>query len=652
MIPLTYNKNNSTTASLFTYVLGEGKKRHLNGRVAALTRCLAIATSIYIIWSVFSHPQALMQRSISLGLVMALAFLMYSTPGSAADRRIPWYDWILACLALSVSIYLNLNLERLISRSYFFDPVTPWDMIFGSLLLVLLIECTRRVIGPWLSILSLMSIGYILFGNLIPGRFGHPGFTFYNLIDEMFLTTDGIWGSTLGVATNQVVVFIIFGAFLLHSGAANFIFDFASGIAGWRTGGLAKVAVITSGLFGMISGSPVANVSTMGTITIPMMKKSGYPASFAAAVECCASVGGILMPPVMGSVAFIMAEVIGVPYGKVALAAFFPAVIYYLAIYFSVDFRARKLGLKGLEKTKIEPLGSTFKKGIVFFVPIVFLVFRIIFSGVSPSRVGIEAACLVFLCSLFSSEHRMNLEKVLQALADGTFRGVMIVITMGCCGTIIGAINLTGLGAKFSSYLMALSQNSFLATLLTVMLLTMLLGLAMNISTSYLLTAVVAAPVMVNMGVNVMSAHMFILFYSAMAAMTPPVAIAAFAAASIGEAPPMQVGFQAMGITLVAYFLPFVFVYSPALLMEGSWIKILLAFMSGVLAVLLMTMGMEGWWLEKQMNKLYRLPMIIAGVMALTGNVYLILLALVLTALIFLKGYGFTALKGANKEAV
>lgn len=639
------------TLSISNNFFGQGKKRHLKGGTAALTKGMALATSIFVVWSVFSHPQALVQRGVTLGLLMALSFLLYSTPGTEASEKIPWYDWILAGATLSVSFYIILDIERLISRISFFDPVTLGDLFFGSLLMLLLIEATRRVIGPWLSALSILSIIYIFLGHLIPGRFGHTGFPFQHLIDEMFLTTEGIWGSTLGVATTQVIVFVIFGAFLLHSGAANFIFELASAVAGWRMGGLAKVSVVTSGLFGMISGSPVANVSSMGAITIPMMRKSGYPGDFAAAVECCSSVGGILMPPVMGSVAFIMADVIGVPYGKVALAAFLPAVIYYLAIYFSVDFRARRMRLQGLERKEMDSVLVMLKKGMVFFLPIIFMVFRMMTSGVNPARVGIEAVVLVFLCSLFSRENRMNPMKVLNALISGSFNGIMIVVTMACCGIIIGAINLTGLGAKFSSYLMALSHSSVLATLFTVMLLALLLGLAMNISTSYLLTAVVAGPVIVSMGVPIIAAHMFILFYAAMAAMTPPVAVAAFVAASMADAPPMRVGFLAMRITLVAYFLPFVFVFSPALLLEGSWFKITLAFVFGVLAVILMTMGSEGWWLTKEMPGKYRVPMIIAGVLVLTGQIYLVLPAVVLAVLMFVLGYGGFARKSIQTEA-
>lgn len=637
--------------SVFKSVFGVGKKRQLDGWVAVFVKWLAAATSMHIIWSVFYHPQPLVQRSVCLGLFMALVFLLYSAPGSINSTKIPSYDWVLFAMALSVSGYVYINIERLVNRAMFFDPVTAGDLIFGSLLVLLMMESTRRVIGPWLSALSVISISYILLGSFIPGRFGHTGFTFQNLIDHLFLTTDGIWGNTLGVATNQVVIFIIFGAFLLHSGAANFIFDFASAIAGWRTGGLAKVAVVTSGLFGMISGDPAGNISSMGSITIPMMKKSGYPAEFAASVECCASVGGTLMPPVMGSVAFIMAEVIGVPYREVALAALLPAVIYYLAIYFTVDFRARKLGLKGLDKHELPPLSDTLAKGLFFFLPIVFLCFRMLLSGLSAARVGIEAVCLVVLCSFFNKDRRMDLKKVFQSLSEGSLKGIMIAITMGCCGIIIGAINMTGLGAKFSSFLMALSQNSILATLFTVMFLSILLGLAMNISTVYLLTAVVAGPVMVNMGVPEIAAHLFILYYAAMATMTPPVAIAAFIAAGMAEAPPMKVGFQSMRMTLVAYFLPFIFVFSPALLLEGPWIKILMSFMSAVLAVLLMTMGLEGWWFGREMRYPFRISFIFAGVMALTGNLYLVVFSVILTGLIFLKGFGSVWGKRTETEA-
>jgi len=628
-----------TYSRIKMYIGGEGERRNLNGFSAKLYKTIAFLTAVYIFWAIISYPQPILHRSLCFGLFLALTFMCYTMPGTDTKDKIPWYDWILAILSVSVSIYIYINLERLVYRYVFVDAVYASDIIMGLIAVLLLLEATRRVIGPWLSLLNIISLVYLWAGPFIPGKFGHKGFTLNHITEGLFMTTDGIWGSIMGVATNEVILFVIFGAFLLYTGAGAFLFDFASAIAGWSRGGLAKVAILASGLFGMISGSPVANASTVGVITIPMMKKSGYPGDFAASVETCASAGGILMPPVMGSVAFVMAEVIGVPYSEVAIAAFLPAVLYFLALYFTIDIRARKIGLKGLPREEIPPLFKTLKQGLPFFIPIIYLILRLTLTGASISRVGLESIMLITAISILNKNNRITLKVFINALADGIDKGIMIVTTMASCGIMIGVFNLTGIGGKFSSVLMSLSNSSLILTLILVMSLTMFLGLAMNISTAYLLTAVVAAPVLVKLGVPVIAAHMFILFYAAMATITPPVAITAFAAASIAQEPPMKIGFMAMRMALIAYVLPFIFIYWPALLLQASLIQIIMAFILGVISVALIAMGIEGWWFNREMPKLSRLLIIIAGIITLTGNIYLILVS---TAIVFVINYLIT----------
>lgn len=615
---------------------GEGKRRILTGFPGKLHKAIGFFAAIYIFWAIIYYPQPIFHRSLSFGLFFALTFMTYTMPGTDTRNRIPWYDWVLALLSITVSIYIFLNLDRLVHRFVFVDTVYTLDIIMGILTILLLLEGTRRVIGPWLSLLSIISLGYLWAGPYITGRFGHKGFSGAHIIEELFLTTDGIWGNIMGVATNEVILFVIFGAFLLYSGAGAFLFDFAAAIAGWSRGGLAKIAILASGLFGMISGSPVANASTVGVITIPMMKKSGYSGDFAASVETCASAGGILMPPVMGSVAFVMAEVIGIPYAQVAVAAFLPALLYFLALYFTIDFRARKTGLQGMSRSEIPPLWETVKRGLPFFIPIIYLVLRLMLTAASISRVGLESIGLIVLIGILNPANRMNLKMIAEALADGVEKGIMIVTTMASCGIMIGVFNLTGIGGKISSALMAFSDSSLIMTLLLVMILSVFLGLAMNISTAYLLTAVVAAPVMIKLGVTPLAAHMFILFYAAMATITPPVAVTAFAAASIAGEPPMKIGFMSMRMAIVAYVLPFIFVYWPALLLQAPLVEIIIALLLGIVAVALIAMGLEGWWFNKEMPMVSRLLVVIAGITLLTGNIYLIMASI---AVIFLINY-------------
>lgn len=610
------------------YIMGEGEKRKLPANIAQLVKWVAILTTLYNIWAVFGYPEVILHRGISLGIFFGLAFIVYTMPGTSTKNRVPWYDWILAGLSVAVAFYIAANLDRLVARYAFSDAVTGLDLIFGIITIILMLEGSRRIIGPWLSILSIVSILYALLGNYIPGMFGHNGFSITSIVDELFLTTDGIFGQALGIASTYIIMFIIFGAFLTNSGAGDFLFDFASAIAGWSRGGLAKVAIIASGMFGMINGSPVANVSSMGVITIPMMKKVGYQKDFAAAVECTASTGGTIMPPVMGSVAFIMAEVIGVPYIQIAAAAVLPAILYYAALYFAIDFRAGKLGMKGLTREQIPSLTKTLIKGSVFFIPLVFLVVRLL-MGLSPSRVGFETTLVILAVSYLRKDTRMNVDRILRALMEGATGGILVVVTMAASGIMIGIINLTGIGTKFSSFLMTLAGHTTIGTLVFTMVLALILGLAMNITPAYLLTAVVAGPVLQSLGIPAMAAHMFILFYAAMATMTPPVASAAFAAAGIADAEPMRVGFLSMRIALVAYIMPFIFVYQQGLLLAAPLWQIILSLISGLLATAFIAMGAEGWF-RVNLSKIQRVMLFTAGLLALPGYLVATLVAFVL----------------------
>jgi len=611
--------------------MGEGVKRELDPKMQKILMRIQAAVAIYIMIAILAYPDQIVHRGVCFSLFTSLALIRYASPGSASTVSIPWQDWIMVILSVSVGVYIFADADRIISRFPFADPVTGADIFFGTLTIFLLLESIRRIIGPWLSILSILAVGYLYAGPWIPGLLAHSGYSADDIIDELFLTTDGVFGSTMGVAVNQILVFIFFGAFLVKSGIGAYMYDLAVFIAGRSRGGIAKAAILTSAFFGMISGSAVANVSSMGVITIPMMKKNGYQPEFAAALESCASVGGIFMPPIMGSVAFVMAEVAGFPYRMVALAALLPAVLYYLAIFFAIDARASKLKLKGVAPDPKITFAIMARRGAVYLLPVIFLVARII-SGTSPSRVGIESIAAVIIASLVFSDNRINPQKMMQALAEGVGQGIMIVTTMAACGIMIGVINLTGVSAKFSSLLLSAAGDSLPATLFLAMLLAMFLGLAMNITPAYLLTAVVAAPAMIGLGVPVMAAHMFILFYAAMATVTPPVALTAFAAASIADAPPMRVGFQAMRIGFVAYVLPFAFVAHPGLLLGSGVQGVLLAILSGVFAVFCFAFGMEGWFRNVSLGLPCRLALIMSGVAGLFTNLPILLILISVAA--------------------
>ena len=616
-----------------SYIWGEGRRRQLSPRLATLVHLIAIVTTLYNLWAVIGYPEPILHRAVGFSAFFALTFLIYSPPGVGAQRWIPWYDWVLAILSVGVGAYVTIELDRLVQRYAFLDPVTSGDFAVGAICLLLLLEGCRRIIGPWLPVLALLCVAYTAFGQHIPGLFGHNSFSVEDVIDQLFLTTDGVWGAVLGIAVTQIILFIIFGAFLQASGASDFLFDLASAVAGRARGGLAKVSILASGLLGMVSGSPVANVTSVGAVTIPMMKRSGYPKRFAAAVECCASTGGAIMPPVMGSVAFLMAGVIGVPYIDVVMAAVLPAVIYYCALYFAIDFRAGKLGLKGMDPSQIPQLGPTLLKGMVFFIPLVFLIWRLM-DGYTPSRVALEATVLTVLMSWARKDTRMGMRQISKALAGGTTGGLLVVVTCATSGIIVGLLNLTGIGTKFSSLLIGLTDVSALVSLLGTMMLALILGLAMNITPSYLLTAVVAGPALIGHGFDPLAAHMFILFFSVMATMTPPVATTAFAAASIAGTGPMAVAWLACRIGLVAFLMPYAFVYQNALLLIGSPMEIAVAAFSGILGVALMAMSFEAWAVGRDLTIVQRLMLGTAGLFAIAGSWQLTAVSLLMASIV------------------
>jgi len=536
---------------------------------------------------------------------------------------------LLSLLSLSIGGYIFLNIDRLVVRYPFVAPVYVMDFVFCILTVFILLEGTRRIIGPWLSFLSMGALIYVFFGKTMPGRFGHMGFSFKNIVDGLFLTGDGIWGSTLGIASTHIMIFILFGSFLLMTGAGDFLFNLVSRMSGSGRGGVAKIAILTSAMFGMISGSAIANASTTGIMTIPIMKKNGYPSDFSAAVESCASVGGCFMPPIMGSVAFMMAEVVGIPYYQIAIIAFLPALIYFTALFFIVDARSAKIGLKGLEKDKTVGVFSILKKGSGFFIPLILLIFRLM-KGITPSRVGLEAIVVTIIIGLFSKENKLTFKKVLDALVKGIEKSLMIVSTMGTCGILIGIVHTTGIASKISSLLVSLVSYSSIITLFIVMTIAIFLGLAMNITSSYLLTAVICAPVLIRFGYEPVSVHMFILFFSAMATITPPVALTSFAAASIADAPPMKVGFLSMKTGFVAYVLPFVFVFKPSILLIGSWQETVLVFISVLVGVKVLALGTERWFLGRKISIFKGIILSILGVVIILGDLIYILISIIL----------------------
>lgn len=625
----------------------QGNKRELRGVDLHVRNTIATFAGLYLIFAVLFYPEAILHRAISFGLFYMVIFLSFDTPGAVKREHIPVYDWILSFLSAGVAIYFILEIDRIIRRMIFTDPMTTMDIIMCGVTLVLLFEGTRRVMGPWLPGLGLLALLYMAFGQVIPGRFTHLKYSIEYMVDGLFMWDLGIWGSPMGIATGMIMIFLLFGTLLKATGASDFLFDFVSKFAGRSKGGVAKVAILSSAMFGMISGSPLTNATTTGAMTIPAMKKSGFSAEYAACVESCASVGGIYMPPIMGNVAFVMSDVVGIPYAEIVKRAILPAIIYFAALYFSVDFRARKRGITGTFEAIKE---STFKlvvRGYNFFIPLAYLVARLM-TGRSAAKAGLETIAIMLVLGFLNAKNRLTVKKVFASLKTAVNSGVMIVSTMAMCGILVGVINLTGLTSKLTSYFNYVANISTMITLIAIMLFTLFLGLAMNIASSYLIAAVLGGPILVGMGFEPLGVHMFILFFAAMATITPPVAITSYSAATIAGASPMKVGFMSMKVGLVAYILPFVFIFKPEILQYGSFLMTALAFVLAIVGTCIMAMGLEGWFFGRKMDFLTRMVLTGCGIAIVVGNLQILLSAAVI--LILAVVYIFVFDKVKNKK--
>lgn len=586
--------------------LDKGTKRAIPTKwLDQLTYYGAALFALYCIYaSVYAHPYAIMYRGVFIFVIIALVMLKYTTP-NAKKKDISIADYGLSLMSLLCGLYIILNTERLVFRTPFYDAIMPLDVVFGMIAIALVLEATRRTVGYPLMVIGIFMLGYPFFGKYIPGMFGHRGFAFSRLMEQMFMTTNGIFGEAVGIASSYVLMFVVFGEFLNKTGGGDFFFDLSRSIAGSSRGGLAKTAVVASALFGSISGSPISNVATTGAMTIPMMKRSGYPAHFAGAVETAASCGGTIMPPVMGAVAFLMAEIIGVTYKDVLVAAIIPALLYYGAVFFSVDSEAIKQKLKGENKEDLPNMLKTLIQGIQYLFPLIWLVVRL-FMGLSPSRVALEAVFWMIVIALVmrNPKYPISFKILLKALVSSVNALTPVAVACAAAGVVIGVITLTGIGGKFTSLIMALGGGMLFPALFLTMIVTIVLGMGMSISPTYLLAASLAAPGLINIGVNPMSAHLFIVYFAAMATMTPPVSLAAYTAAGIADADPMRVGFTAVRIGIVAFIIPYVFVYQPQLILQTThpWDTIFTTIFTSF-GVAALTTGMNKWLFRT--NKLW-----------------------------------------------
>lgn len=553
----------------------------------------AIAMGLFHIYTaIFGILTPMLQRMAHLSFALVIAFLASSEKDEKKNVFLQILDILLSLLAISVMVYVATNYMALVYRQG--NPV-PADFFFGVSTVVLILEGSRRSLGWSLPIIALVFILYAYVGPYMPGLLAHRGYNTRRIVSHLFISPEGIFGIPLGVSSTYIVVFILFASFLKASGVGDFFNDIAYGMAGHKTGGPAKVAVITSAFFGMLSGAATANVASTGSFTIPMMKKRGYPPAFAGAVEAVASTGGILMPPIMGAAAFIMIEFTGTSYSKIIIAAAIPAILYFISVFFQVGFVAKNLGLSGLPKEQLPNPWITLKKSGYLVFPVFVLLFFLFYLDASPMRAGIFSLFATIAVSLFRKKNRLiKLDRLATAIIEGIRNAVPVAIACACAGIVVGITTLTGIGLTLSSLIIKASGGSLMIALILTMITSIILGMGLPPSACYIVLAVMVAPALVEMGVPLLAAHMFIFYFGAIAVITLPVALASYTAAALAGSKPFETAYRALWLGLAAFVVPYMFVYGPSLLTIGTPFRIFTSFITAVVGVVCLASALQG----------------------------------------------------------
>lgn len=572
--------------------------------VAMAYKIFAILVTLYhlVFASGFWMPETLKHRSLHVSMILILAFAMYPATKKASRKIIAWYDYILIALSAAVPLYMWLDYFNIINRA---GKPNSMDVIIGTLLTLL--EATRRVCGMALPILGVIFILYSLMGTKqglipvnIPGIFLHRGYTWQKLMSHFFANTEGIYGSSVNVASTYIFLFIAFGEIMNKCGMGKFFNDIANALAGGSKGGPAKVAVVASGLLGMINGAAVAVVVTTGSFTIPLMKKTGYDNEFSGAIVATGSVGGQLMPPVMGAAAFIMAETLGIKYSTLLVSAIIPAVIYYMGILLQIQMRAEKMGMQGTPKDQLPKVGEVMKEYGHLAIPLVFLIYMLFFSGKTVIMAAFYTILFTIVVAQLRPNTRMSLNDIIDAMVASAKSTVSVAIACACVGIIVGVCSITGFALNMASTIIQIGGQSLMFTLMFTMVTCMILGMGLPSIPSYIITSTIAAPALVTLGIPPIAAHMFCFYFAMFANLTPPVALAAFAAAGIAGGSPMKTGWASVKLALAGFILPYMFVYNTELLLLDTPIaKGIQVAITAAIGVFLISVAVEGFLFRK-----------------------------------------------------
>ena len=634
----TVERNRITLREVF---FGDGKWLEL------VTSNLAIFSSIFALYTgLFGEEVELIQRGVHFGFSVALIYFI-TGKDSAWWKRVP--SLLAALVLLYSAAYIIFEYNNIMARE---GELTTHEITLGVILFPLLLEASRRSIGLTLPLVSLLFVAYAYFGPFLPFGLGHRGYDIERLASHLFLSTDGIYGTPLGVSATFIFMFVLFGAFLQVSGAGEFLINLAIATTGRSRGGPAKIAVVSSAFFGTMSGSAIANASATGTFTIPLMRRVGYKPHIAASFESLASLGGQLMPPIMGSAAFVMVEFTQIAYLDIAAAALFPGLLFFFSVFVIVDLEAARNNLSGLPKSELPSVRKTLNEGWMLFVPLVTL-FTLLYLGYSTFMSAFWSIPTVILVAAVKRATRLSFPQFLEALRKGGLAVTKIAVACACSGIIVGVATLTGLAVDLSNLMIELAGGSLFNLLLLTMVVSIILGMGLPTVACYILLAVLVGPALEQMGLSLLASHLFIFYFGIVSGITPPVALVSYAAAGVANTDAIKTSWAACRLGIAIYILPYAFVYVPELLLIGEWhnvvIRILLAFGS----LYVFVAAIQGY-LFVPLNIVHRLGFGCLAVCLLIANVWIYLPAAaiaVISVLFLRRSVGRTAERTADHSA-
>jgi TRAP transporter 4TM/12TM fusion protein len=601
------------------------RSRELRGPLAWAANSALVAIPVAGIFFLLDVPQEIgwlafneQYMALFLGLALFATFLLIPVTSGAERNHVPWYDAIAAAVGIAVGLYVFFEYPAMVDT---LGEITQQRVVLGCITILLLAEATRRLVGWPLVIIASTFLFYGLFAYIFPGDFYGRGWSVSRLSTYLYLDANGIFGQALQVGARIVLVFVLFGEVLQAVGGAAFLSDFALALMGRFRGGQAKIAIVSSSLFGNISGSAVANVVVDGAFTIPMMKKAGYAPPVAAAVEAVASTGGQIMPPVMGAAAFLIAEYLAIPYAQVALAALVPAILYYVTLFIQVDLLAARNGIQGLPRTELPRLLPVMRRSAGFVVPLTVLIVLMFVMHRRTEEAGLLAAMVALLVGFLTPGTHIGPRKLLGILTHAGRGMLEIAAITGLAGVVIGILQLTGLGFTLTFTLLNLGQSSAILLLILTAIVSIVLGMGMPTTAVYVLLAVLVAPGLAKLGILPIAAHLFIFYFGMLSMVTPPVCLASYAAASIGKTDPVRTGWEAMRLCIIAYVVPFLFVFSPSLLLIGHWHVVTLSIVTAVAGAILLGVGVVGY-LFRPVGVVRRVLFLVAAIGLLIPVVY------------------------------